>query len=211
MTRANILEERANWGKPNVGVGGAPYAVLTGCARWREERVRAWEGPIARDRRFCVSHDNVGRMPYNGPMATLEDIARFLGISKRAVRIRVNALGEMLEDYMTRGARNRLIFRGEAVAILRRLEELRQREGLPIQQAAERLKGELSDETPPSGIYLVVQADVETAVLKDVLHELCQERDRWREYALALQSVLPEGLKWLNQISPAVPGDSRLN
>jgi len=150
-------------------------------------------------------------MPYNGPMATLEDIARFLGISKRAVRIRVNALGEMLEDYMTRGARNRLIFRGEAVAILRRLEELRQREGLPIQQAAERLKGELSDETPPSGIYLVVQADVETAVLKDVLHELCQERDRWREYALALQSVLPEGLKWLNQISPAVPGDSRLN
>jgi len=144
-------------------------------------------------------------------MATLDDIARFLGLSKRAVRLRVSALGDTLDSYMSRGARNRLIFRGEAVAILRRLEELRQREGLPIHQAAERLKGELSTEPNTSGMFLVMQSDLETAVLKDVIRELCQERDHWREYALALQSVLPDSLQWLTQIRPVTPGDSRLN
>jgi len=144
-------------------------------------------------------------------MATLDDIARFLGLSKRAVRHRVSALGDTLDDYMSRGARNRLIFRGEAVAILRRLEELRQREGLPIQQAADRLKGELSSEPAPSGLFFVVQSDLETTVLKDVIRELCQERDHWREYALALQSVLPDNLQWLTQIRPVSAGDSRLN
>jgi len=144
-------------------------------------------------------------------MATLDDIARFLGLSKRAVRLRVSALGDTLDNYMSRGARNRLIFRGEAVAILRRLEELRQREGLPIHQAAERLKGELSTEPNTSGMFLVMQSDLETAVLKDVIRELCQERDHWREYALALQSVLPDSLQWLTQIRPVTPGDIRLN
>jgi len=144
-------------------------------------------------------------------MATLEDIARFLGLSKRAVRLRVSALGETLEDYMSRGARNRLVFRGEAIAILRRLEELRQREGLPIQKAAERLKGELSGEANLSGMFLVVQSEVEASVMKDVIRELCQDRDQWREYALSLQSVLPENLRWLTQIRPVTPGDPRLN
>lgn len=144
-------------------------------------------------------------------MATLEDIARFLGLSKRAVRLRVSALGETLEDYMSRGTRNRLIFRGEAVAILRRLEELRQREGLPIRKAAERLKGELSGEVGLSGMFFVVQSEVEASVLKDVIRELCNERDHWREYALGLQAVLPDNLRWLAQISPVIPGDSRLN
>ena len=152
-----------------------------------------------------------GSFPYNVGMATLDDIARFLGLSKRAVRLRVSALGNTLDNYMSRGARNRLIFRGEAVAILRRLEELRQREGLPIHQAAERLKGELSTEPNTSGMFLVMQSDLETAVLKDVIRELCQERDHWREYALAIQSVLPDSLQWLAQIRPVTPGDSRLN
>jgi len=112
---------------------------------------------------------------------------------------------------MSRGARNRLVFRGEAVAILRRLEELRQREGLPIQQAAERLKGELSSEIGLSGMYFVVQSEVEASVMKDVIRELCHDRDQWREYALSIQSVLPDNLKWLTQIRPVTPGDSRLN
>jgi len=144
-------------------------------------------------------------------MATLDDIARFLGLSKRAVRLRVSALGDMLEDYMTRGTRNRLIFQGEAVAILRRLEELRQSEGLPIKQAADRVKGELLDASHPSGIYLVLQPEVEDEVLKDMVRELVRDRNQWREYAMALQSVLPPSLKWLAQISPVVPEDPRLN
>lgn len=160
---------------------------------------------------FSALHETADRMPYNASMVTLDDVARFLGLSKRAVRLRVNALGETLDGYLTRGARNRLIFKGEAVAILRRLEELRQQEGLPIQQAADRLKDELTDEDTSSGLCIVIQSDVETEVLKDVIRELCQERDRWREYAQAIESVLPNELKWLIQTCPVVPEDRRLN
>lgn len=144
-------------------------------------------------------------------MATLEDVARFLGLSKRAVRNRVSALGETLDAYLSRGARNRLIFEGEAVAILRRLEELHQREGLPIQAAAERLKRELSYTDKPPGVFIMLQSDVESSVLKEVILELCEERDHWRSYAQALQEVLPASLKWLTNISPSVPSDPRLN
>ena len=150
-------------------------------------------------------------MPYNGPMVTLDDVARCLGLSKRAVRLRVNALGNTLDGYLTRGSRNRLIFKGEAVAILRRLEELRQQEGLPIQQAADRLKDELVDGDASSGLCIVIQSDVEAEVLREVIRDLCQERDRWREYAQALESVLPNELKWLIQTCPVVPEDRRLN
>jgi hypothetical protein len=150
-------------------------------------------------------------MPYNAPMVTLDDVARFLGLSKRAVRMRVSALGDTLDGYLTRGARNRLIFKGEAVAILRRLEELRQQEGLPIQKAADRLKDELTDDETPSALCILIEPGVETEVLRKVIHELCQERDRWREYAQALESVLPDELKWLIQTCPVVPEDRRLN
>jgi len=144
-------------------------------------------------------------------MATLEDVARFLGLSKRAVRNRVSALGETLDAYLSRGARNRLIFEGEAVAILRRLEELREREGLPIHEAAERLKWELSYTEQPPGVYIMLQSSVESSVLKDVIQEMSEERDIWRNYAKMLQSVLPSSLKWLTNISPSVPSDPRLN
>jgi hypothetical protein len=144
-------------------------------------------------------------------MATLEDVARFLGLSKRAVRNRVNALGETLDAYLSRGSRNRLIFEGEAVAILRRLEELRESEGLPIQEAAERLRWELSYAEQPPGVYIMLQSDVESSVLKEVIQEMCDERDCWRSYAKMLQSVLPSSLKWLTNISPSGPSDPRLN
>ena len=145
------------------------------------------------------------------PMATLEDVARFLGLSKRAVRNRVSALGETLDAYVSRGTRNRLIFQGEAVAILRRLEELRESEGLPIQEAAERLKWELSYTEQPPGVYIMLQSNVEADVLKEVIQEICDERDMWRNYAKMLQSVLPSSLKWLTKISPSGPADPRLN
>lgn len=148
---------------------------------------------------------------YTMPMATLDDVARFLGLSKRAVRNRVSALGETLDAYLSRGARNRLIFEGEAVAILRRLEELREREGLPIHEAARRLKWELSYAEQPPGVYIMLQSGVESAVLKEVIQEMCDERDYWRNYAKMLQSVLPASLEWLTNIGPSVPADRRLN
>ena len=160
---------------------------------------------------LSVLHEMTTFILYTTPMATLEDVARFLGLSKRAVRNRVSALGETLDAYLSRGARNRLIFEGEAVAILRRLEELREREGLPIHEAAERLKWELSYTEQPPGVYIMLQSGVESSVLKDVIQEMCEERDTWRNYAKMLQSVLPSSLKWLTNISPSVPSDPRLN
>ena len=160
---------------------------------------------------LSVLHEMTTFILYTMAMATLEDVARFLGLSKRAVRNRVSALGETLDAYLSRGARNRLIFEGEAVAILRRLEELREREGLPIQEAAERLKWELSYTEQPPGVYIMLQSGVESSVLKDVIQEMSEERDTWRNYAKMLQSVLPSSLKWLTNISPSVPSDPRLN
>ncbi len=150
-------------------------------------------------------------MAYNGRMATLDDVAQLLGLSKRAVRARVNALGDMLEGHVARGERNRLIFKGEAVAILHRLEELRNREGLAIRQAVSRLRGELVGEDPASGVYILIQPEIE--ILQEALLEAYRERDRWREYAHALQSVLPPELKWLHGVSPpeSDADDRRLN
>jgi len=149
------------------------------------------------------------RLPYNGRMATLDDVARFLGLSKRAVRSRVSALGDMLEGHMVRGDRNRLIFKGEAVAILHRLEELRQREGLAIRQAVKRLRGELIGDDTASGIYILIKPEAE--LLQEALVEAYRERDRWREYAHALQSVLPPELNWLEAVAPPDCDDRRLN
>jgi len=142
-------------------------------------------------------------------MATLEEVAQFLGLSKRAVRARVDALGDMLDGYLTRGERNRLIFKGEAVVLLRWLEELRRRERIPIQQAADRLKGELGEIGDSFGA--IVNPQVEIALLHEVIRELCQERDQWREVAITVRSILPPELSWLGDIFPAVPGDRRLN
>jgi hypothetical protein len=142
-------------------------------------------------------------------MATLDDVARLLGLSKSAVRSRVNALGDMLEGHLARGDRNRLIFKGEAVAILHRLEELRQREGLAIRQAVVRLRGELIGDDAVSGVYLVIKPEIE--LLQEALIEAYRERDLWREYACALQSVLPPELKWLNAVAPPECDDRRLN
>lgn len=157
---------------------------------------------------FRITWDAL-RFAYNGPMATLDDVARFLGLSKRAVRSRVSALGSMLEGYMVRGDRNRLIFKGEAVAILHRLEELRQREGLAIRQAVTRLRRELIGDDADSGIYILIKPEIE--LLQDALVEAYRERDRWREYAYALQSVLPPELKWLDAVAPPECDDRRLN
>jgi len=108
-----------------------------------------------------------------------------------------------------RGERNRLIFKGEAVSILRRLEELRQRERLPIRKAATLLRGELAAED--ADIVLFVKPELEIAVLQDALREACCERNRWREYALALQAVLPSELKWMTSTAPPEAEDRRLN
>jgi len=141
-------------------------------------------------------------------MDTLDDIARSLGISKRAVRLRIDALNGVLDEHMHRGHRNRLIFSGQAVALLRRLEELHHTQRLPIRQAAARLRDELEDEGhSEQDVTLEIKADY----LERVVEVLRRDRDYWREVAQVAQSALPPDRMWIAKLFPASPHDSRLN
>ena len=79
----------------------------------------------------------------NHVMATIREVAEALGLSERAVRLRVDALDGILDVHVRRGPNNRLEFTEEAIAILRALEELRQAEGIPLRQAASRIREKL--------------------------------------------------------------------
>ena len=92
----------------------------------------------------------------NRVMATIREVAEALGLSERAVRLRVDALDGVLDAHVRRGPNNRLEFTEEAIAILRALEELRQTEGIPLRQAASRIQEKLRAD----GKALLRKADV---------------------------------------------------
>ncbi|MEA1870687.1 MAG: hypothetical protein U9N00_00615 [Candidatus Bipolaricaulota bacterium] len=141
-------------------------------------------------------------------MATLDDIAKNLGLSKHAVRLRIDALNGILDSHISRGAKNKLILTDEALAVLRRLEELHHSERLPIRQAAARVRGELEEKSDTeSDLSLEIQAEY----LQQVVDVLRQDRDYWREVALTVQTVLPPDRMWIAKLFPASSDDRRLN
>ena len=144
-------------------------------------------------------------------METLDDLARKLGISKRAVRFRVDALSDLLEKYISRGERNRLIFTGEAVLLLRRLEELRLEERLPIRQAAVRLRGELQQQDVETTIDDTLGLEIKIEYLAQAVDSLRRDRDYWRSVAETIQSVLPPDRMWISKLFPPTSDDVRLN
>jgi len=144
-------------------------------------------------------------------MATLDDLARKLGISKRAVRFRVDALSDLLEKYISRDERNRLIFTGEAVFLLRRLEELRLEERLPIRQAAVRLRGELQHQEGGASLDDTIGLEIKLEYLAQAVETLRHDRDYWRSVAETMQSVLPPDRMWISKLFPPTAEDIRLN
>jgi len=146
-------------------------------------------------------------------MATLDDLARKLGISKRAVRFRVDALSDLLEKYISRDARNRLIFTGEAVHLLLRLEELRVEERLPIRQAAVRLRGEIKEqeEEEDTSIDDTIALEIKLEYLARAVETLRRDRDYWRSVAETMQTVLPPDRMWISKLFPPTRNDRRLN
>jgi len=131
---------------------------------------------------------------------TIEDVARVLGVSVRGVRLRVDALDGVLDAHLRQGENNRILFNGESLAILRRLEELRQSTSTSIRQAASRIRQELEDNsTTPlrrttSGSTSNPSVDAvarENALLREMLDELKRDRDHWRDLAERLQLALP--------------------
>ena len=133
-------------------------------------------------------------------MATLDDIAKDLGLSKHAVRLRIDALNGILDSHISRGAKNKLILTDEALVVLRRLEELHHTEKLPIRQAAARVRSEAD-----------FSLEIQTEYLQKVVDVLLQDRDYWREVALTVQTVLPPNRTWIARLFPASADDRRLN
>lgn len=154
--------------------------------------------------RLCSAHPS----RYNCFMATLDDIAKNLGLSKHAVRLRIDALNGILDPHISRGAKNKLILTDEALVVLRRLEELHHTEKLPIRQAAARVRGELEEksDTEPD-LSLAIKAEY----LQKVVDVLLQDRDYWREVALTVQAALPPDRMWIAKLFPASSDDRRLN
>jgi hypothetical protein len=145
-------------------------------------------------------------------MATLDDLARTLGISKRAVRFRVDAVSDLLDKYISHGENNRLIFAGEAVLILRRLEQLRLEERLPIHKAADKLRDELQPGMQDGDeIDDKLGLEVKLEYLSQVIEALRNDRDYWRAIAETVQSILPPDRMWVSKLFPALPNDPRLN
>lgn len=124
-------------------------------------------------------------------MTTIDEVASALGLSVRGVRLRVDALRGVIDTHLGQGENNRLLFDGEALALLRRLEELRQTKSISIRQAASRIREELDGD----GIGGLRQSKLSTASsdpLRELVEELREERDQWRNLALKLQTQVEE-------------------
>ena len=124
-------------------------------------------------------------------MTTIEEVAKVLGVSVRGVRLRVDALRGMIDPHLGQGENNRLLFDGEALALLRRLEELRKSKAISIRQAALSIREEL-DENEDSASRQSELSTTPSDPLRELVEELRRERDQWRELALNLQRQVEE-------------------
>jgi DNA-binding transcriptional MerR regulator len=104
---------------------------------------------------------------------TINDVAKVLGVSVRGIRLRVDALDGVLDPHLRQGENNRTLFDGEALAILRRLEDLRQAESISIRQAASRIREEL-DENGADPLRQSTSIDASSEIL---WRELVEEKD----------------------------------
>jgi len=116
----------------------------------------------------------------------------------RAVRLRVDALDAVIGAHLRQGENNRTLFDGEAFAILRRMEDVRQGESLSIRQAASRIREELEGDsvTPErqarsNGTTNPDALAVRVEMLERLLDEVQRDRDHWRNLAENLQIALP--------------------
>jgi hypothetical protein len=134
-------------------------------------------------------------------MQTINGIATSLGLSVRAVRLRRDMLNGILDAYIKRGDRGELLFTGDALAILQRLEAIRHGESLSVRQAAARIHDELDGDSvetlhQPESLSASPSSDV--AILQGVIEDLRRDRDAWRAMATKLQDqqALPSPRRW---------------
>jgi len=136
-------------------------------------------------------------------MQTIEGIAKSLGLSVRAVRLRRDALNGIIDTHVKRGDRGELLFTSSALAILQRLEGIRHGESLSVRQAASRIRGEIEgDSVAASSQPASTSTSVspELAIMRDVIEDLRRDRDEWRTLAIKLQDqqALPSPRRWMS-------------
>jgi len=112
--------------------------------------------------------------------STIEEVAAALGITVRGARLRIDALGRVVDPFKRRTPTNRLLYAEEALGMLRHLEELRKRDGLSITSAAQQVRDHederLQGESEGGGRYnQVKQAE---AMPGEWVRALLDEKDR---------------------------------
>lgn len=78
-------------------------------------------------------------------MLTLENLTKRYGLSDRALRRRLDALGTVIEPNIRRGPNNALLFQDGALALLDRLAQLQREAGLGLADAAAQVREEVSN------------------------------------------------------------------
>lgn len=76
-------------------------------------------------------------------MLKLADVAKTLGLSMGSVYRRLQAFNGDLDRHVRRGSNNELLLDGEALAMLRRIEDIRKAQGISIKRAVIRVQEEL--------------------------------------------------------------------
>jgi DNA-binding transcriptional MerR regulator len=147
-------------------------------------------------------------------MLTLEDLTKRYGLSDRALRRRLDALGTAIEPYIRRGPNNALLFQDGALALLDRLAQLQREAGLGLADAAAQVKNEvLNGRAAPAGERPQSQSagpgaepgpNPEFQKLLESYEARIEEQARMISY---LQAKLDEALARIPELPPAPPAD----
>lgn len=131
-------------------------------------------------------------------MLKLTDIAKTLGLSAGSVYRRLAAFEGDLDRHMRRGSNNELLFDGEALAILRRVEDIRKAEGISIKRAIMTVQEELDGDHDSATRITMGSRDKLVEILERENEHLRQEVTWLREKIDRLTPLaLPRRRGWL--------------
>ena len=117
-------------------------------------------------------------------MNTISDLRKVLGLSTtNQVRNRIEAIKDILSEYLRRGPNNQILITDDGVALLRRLQELYDN-GLTMTEASEVLrsntnkKPSLSNTIPPGFVSNRMNAGSDGALIAALKEEIAFLRER---------------------------------
>lgn len=131
-------------------------------------------------------------------MLKLTDIAKSLGLSTGAVYRRLVAFNGDLDRHVKRGSNNELLLDGEALAMLRRVEDVRTTHGISIKRAIMMVQEEL-DGNHESTTRITTESRNELVEILQRENEHLRQEIVWlRERIDRLTPLaIPRRLSWL--------------